>query len=116
MVPAVSSPGMRWTRICLVGFLVAFSVALCSWYSIAGRSVTAGVAAYRRGEWAAAATIAEKRLGQVKDDGAALRLWARSSARMGRHTAARAAYSRLNNSELKAEDHYLIGLGWRSTG
>jgi tetratricopeptide (TPR) repeat protein len=67
--------------------------------------------AYSRGDWTAAAELARQTLAVRKDDPAALRLWARASARLGRDDAAMAIYQRrLDEKGLEAEDHFLLGL------
>jgi tetratricopeptide (TPR) repeat protein len=74
------------------------------------------VAAYGRGDWLAASTLAQQRLQNAKDDPEALRTLARASARSSQYSTARAAYARLGAEFLEAEDHYLLGLCWRSAG
>jgi tetratricopeptide (TPR) repeat protein len=104
------------------GQWIVFSLGLLSaaggglWWWSTWKSVSAGVTAYGRGEWALASSLAERRLALAKDDPDALRLWARASARMGRHPMARAIYARLRPEDLAAEDHYLLGLGWSRAG
>jgi tetratricopeptide (TPR) repeat protein len=97
-----------------MGTLAAIGCSVWWWW--VWRSVSAGVAAYGRGEWAVASSLAERRLAVARDDRDALRLWARASARSGRHSQARAIYSRLDPKTLAAEDHYLLGMGWNRSG
>jgi predicted CXXCH cytochrome family protein len=67
--------------------------------------------AYGGGQWTVAAELARQTLAVRKDDPAALRVLARASARLGRDDAARAIYQRrLDEKELEAEDHLLLGL------
>jgi len=86
------------------------------WFRIKPSSIGDAVAAYGRGDWLAASTLAQKRLENAKDDPEALRILARASARSSRYPAARAAYARLGADVLEAEDHYLVGLCWMSAG
>jgi tetratricopeptide (TPR) repeat protein len=72
--------------------------------------------AYGRGDWLAAATLAQERLQNAKDDPEALRILARASARSNRCPSAQAAYARLRADVLEAEDHYLQGLCSKSAG
>jgi tetratricopeptide (TPR) repeat protein len=60
--------------------------------------------------------LADKRVRTAGNDRQALLLWARASARLGRHPEARSTYARLGKSNLGAEDYFLIGLGWSRTG
>jgi hypothetical protein len=67
--------------------------------------------AYRSGNWAAAAELARDLLASHKDDLAALRLWARASARLGRDDVAMNVYERrLNEKHLEAEDYLVVGM------
>jgi len=64
--------------------------------------------AYARGDWHTASTLALERLAQDAHDQNALRLLARSSARLGRDGAAQDLYLRLGAQGAQAEDYYLL--------
>jgi Tfp pilus assembly protein PilF len=67
--------------------------------------------AYDAGQWADAALRARQMLAVAKDDPSALRLLARSSARLGRDAASLAIYEhRLSAMRLEAEDYLLLGV------
>jgi tetratricopeptide (TPR) repeat protein len=102
--------------------IVAVAVAaLALWRSGASRGVThsptrAG-AAYDRGDWAAAERAARESLKVRPDEAVALRVLARSSARLGRDDAAIALYSRrIDERVMAAEDYTLLGLALRRRG
>ena len=72
--------------------------------------VEQGLAAYARGDWNAAATLAKNRLKTVPDDKEAVRLLARSSVRQSHDQFARSLYPRLGGiAAMQAEDYYLFG-------
>jgi prepilin-type processing-associated H-X9-DG protein len=75
-----------------------------------------GSAAYRRGDWASAASFARDRLKASKDDREALALLARATARLGRDQSAMALFNRLGPESLRAEDLYLLGVVLRREG
>jgi tetratricopeptide (TPR) repeat protein len=81
------------------------------WRHWASRWVLRGVAAYQRRDWSEASRLAQERLATSQNDPRALRLLARSSARLGRFPEAQGLYSRLDDAELEAEDYFLLGLG-----
>ncbi len=105
----------RWARLSLL----ALGLGAGAWW-IGSRvfpdPVSRGVAAYKRGDWSEAVNQARERLLSSKDDPKALRLMARSAARVGRHPTAREFYARLSARDLEAEDYYLLGLGGSLTG
>ncbi len=76
----------------------------------------AAALAYARGDWLTASSLAQKRLEAVAGDPEALTILARASARSSQYSTALAAYARLSAERLEAEDHYVLGLCWRSTG
>ena len=104
----------RWPLRCAV--ILALGGLGWGWFRLKPSAVGEAVAAYGRGDWVAAATLAQKRLQNANDDPEALRILARASARSSRYPTARAAYARLGAAHLEAEDHYLVGLCWRSAG
>jgi len=66
--------------------------------------------AYDEGNWATAAELARRALDNRPEDRAALRLLARSSARLGRDDTAIAIYSRrLDEKAIEGEDYVLLG-------
>ncbi len=67
--------------------------------------------AYGRGEWGRAEQMARAMLKSDRNHRGALRLLARSSARLGRDASAEAIYRRLGGDGLEAEDYYLLGRG-----
>ena len=72
-----------------------------------------GIEAYQRGEYTLAADIARARLLQKPRDTEAVRLLARSSARLGLDSVATALFNRIGDSdradEYDPDDYYLIG-------
>jgi tetratricopeptide (TPR) repeat protein len=72
--------------------------------------------AYERGAWEEAARFARLGLKEDPDDVAAIRILARSMARMGRDGPANALFARLGEDGLQAEDRYLLGLGLERGG
>jgi tetratricopeptide (TPR) repeat protein len=75
-----------------------------------------GRAAYERGDWEQAASLARERLRVAGDDPEGLRLLARASARLGRDDSAATLYQRLGESALQVEDMYLVGLALKRAG
>ncbi len=78
--------------------------------------VPRGVAAYAAGDWHGAADRARRRLRESPGDIEALRLLARSMARLGRDAEANALFARLGSSALQAEDLLLLGKGLDRAG
>jgi tetratricopeptide (TPR) repeat protein len=71
-----------------------------------------GRAAYTQSKWREAAIQASERLDKAPNDTEALRLLARSSARMGRVDDAQMLYQRIGGaSAMQAEDLYLLAVG-----
>jgi tetratricopeptide (TPR) repeat protein len=70
----------------------------------------AATSAYESKQWDEAANLARQRLLIDRDDAEALRLLARSSARMEKDSSALNLYKRLDPKAMMAEDHYLLGL------
>jgi tetratricopeptide (TPR) repeat protein len=67
--------------------------------------------AYKKGDWQTARDLALQHLRLRQDDTEALRLLARSSARLGRDESVRPLYSRIGGaSAMSAEDLYLLGV------
>ena len=106
----------RWTLVGLCVLGASAGVLWWLWSLLPPSPVAPAAAAYRQGDWLGASRLAQERVQAVGEDPRALRLWARASARLGRHAAARAVYDRLGGRTLEAEDHYLLGLGWRQSG
>jgi tetratricopeptide (TPR) repeat protein len=73
-------------------------------------------AAYTARDWGAAADLARRRLKAVPGDVEALRLLARSTARLGRDAQANAMFARLGSDVLRAEDLLLLGQGLDRAG
>jgi tetratricopeptide (TPR) repeat protein len=78
--------------------------------------VREGQSAYERGDWSRASELARQRLRAVPDDQEAVRLLARSLARLGRDGPANALFARLGKDSLAAEDLFLLGLGLKRSG
>jgi tetratricopeptide (TPR) repeat protein len=72
--------------------------------------VERSASAYGATEWSKAADLARERLKEAPDDVSALRLLARSTARLGRDSVANGLFARLGSESLDAEDLYLLGL------
>ncbi len=121
-MPGAADGSIRGRRILAALSIVAVAVAgLVVWRSgllrgVDGRRSPAG-AAYDRGAWSDAELAARADLKRRPDDREALRLLARSSARLGRDDTAIALYSRrIGEREMEAEDHTLLGLAMARRG
>src|SRR5262245_64771706 len=77
---------------------------------------TRASAAYSRGEWDRAASLAHRRLKQAPDDALVLRLAARAAARQGHDQKAIAIYDRFVVGALDPEDFFLLGRALTRTG
>ncbi len=75
-----------------------------------------GDSSYGRGDWHAAEAQARAFLRTKPSDGHALRLLARSAARLGRDDSAEAIYRRLGTGPMTAEDYFLLGRGLLGRG
>ncbi len=75
-----------------------------------------GAVAYSEGDWRQAADLARRRLKAAPQDVEALRLLARTTARLGRDGPANALFARLGSDALEAEDLYLLGIGLDRAG
>jgi tetratricopeptide (TPR) repeat protein len=75
-----------------------------------------GRAAYERGDWERAASLARERLKGAADEPEGLRLLGRALVRQGRDDSAALVYKRLGEPALSAEDMYLVGLSLRRMG
>ena len=116
---AARSAGARRRRWALPALIFLGAAVLVSWYAwghFFPGAVARGVRAYDRKDWALAARLAQERLLVASDDPRALRLMARASARIGRHIESLGLYERLGSADLKAEDHYLIGVSLLRAG
>jgi tetratricopeptide (TPR) repeat protein len=72
--------------------------------------------AYARGDWSQAAELARLRLKAVPEDTDALRMLARSAARLGEDARANRLFARIGSDALAAEDLFLLGLGLDRSG
>ncbi|WP_435006097.1 tetratricopeptide repeat protein [Tundrisphaera lichenicola] len=108
----------NWPRRGLIGFLAISATIAASWFVVwpALDPLSQGRSAYRRGDWANASKIASLRLKNDPRDMNALRLFARSEARAGRHTSAQRSFVRLGPNSWKAEDYVLLAMGFRDQG
>ena len=114
-MPGKAQAKWRVRAIAIGATLLAVTACGIGLWSARWRAIRAGdsqaTRAYGEGQWAVAAELARQTLAVRKDDPAALKLLARASARLGRDTAAMAIYQRrLDEKELEAEDHLLLGL------
>jgi tetratricopeptide (TPR) repeat protein len=107
-----------WLRMTAgLAILAAGGVAFAWWW---GRRVAdpglEAASAYADGDWSRAAELARRWLKAAPSDAEALRLLARSTARLGRDGPANALFARLGSSALQAEDLFLLGLGLDRAG
>jgi tetratricopeptide (TPR) repeat protein len=75
-----------------------------------------GALAYSRADWSQAADLARRRLKTAPQDLEALRLLARSTARLGRDNQANSLFARLGSDAQEAEDLFLLGIGLDRAG
>ena len=75
-----------------------------------------GWAAYERGDWETAASLARAASRLKADDADALRLLARASVRLGRDDSARTLFHRLGRQAMLADDLCLLGISLTRTG
>jgi tetratricopeptide (TPR) repeat protein len=87
-----------------------------SWWHRDSDFVARGASAYAASDFSRAADWARRRLKAAPGDVEALRLLARSTARLGRDVPANALFARLGSAALQAEDLYLVGLGLDRAG
>lgn len=95
--------------------LLAVLVAFGSWWAwrfFVPGEVPRGTALYARGEWSAAREQAWQRLKAAPNDANAIRLVARSSARLGQFAEASRSYMRVAPDAFEAEDYYVLGAGF----
>src|SRR5262249_54157204 len=104
-------PRKKWMRQWLVVLALACGTLWWGWSRLTPSLVARGVTAYQRGHWREASRLAQERLETAPNDTKALRLLARSTARLGRFARSQEFYDRLNVHELEAEDYSLLGLG-----
>ena len=104
------APKRRWTRLG-IGVLALVVGLSWSWSLLAPSPMSRGVSAYHQRDWSEAYQRAQERLDLAKHDPEALRLLARSAARLGRYPDALASYSGLDVGALEAEDYFLLALG-----
>ncbi len=102
----------NWVLIVALSLVaVGAAVKIASSRASRGRElITRALSAYAAAEWNKAADVARQRLREAPDDVSALRLLARSSARLGRDSVANALFARLGSDSLEAEDLYLLGV------
>jgi tetratricopeptide (TPR) repeat protein len=102
-----------------LGVILVFLIALCAILFM--RDPNAGLLdkgrdAYTRGQWDAAAGLARQAIRNEPEDLQAIRLLARSQARLGRDAAANALFARLGEEGLEPEDRLLLGRGLNRAG
>jgi tetratricopeptide (TPR) repeat protein len=88
------------------------------WWVRSDDALVRGRAAYGRRDLPRALDAARQAVAARPDDPDALRLLARASFRLGRHSVARGIYERLGRAAvpLEAEDHYLLAVGLMDEG
>jgi Flp pilus assembly protein TadD len=91
-------------------------VAGWTWWQLRPGGLAQGSAAYASGDYQQAADRAKQRLKVSPQDSEALRLLARSTARLGRDAPANALFARLGEKALQAEDLFLLGVGLDRAG
>jgi tetratricopeptide (TPR) repeat protein len=104
-----------------IGAIAALAIGAAAgfrwWWSHSGpRLLEQGRAAYSRGDWTSAEALARRRLKTGQSDVEAVRLLARSTARLGRDGVANALFAQLGSGALQAEDLFLLGLGLGRAG
>lgn len=110
-------PAKMWIVAGLIGgvlLIATVSIVIQTWSG--SNPLASGISAYERGDWSEALASARRRLDAAKSDPAALRLFARASARLGRDDSAEAIYRRLGTEHMKAEDFFLLGRGLLRSG
>ena len=114
-MPHIGSRGRWLGTIALAALLAALGLWRAS-VRLAADPVKRGLAAYARGDWEAAASLARDRLKWAGDDPAALRLLARSSVRLGRAPSGLAIFNRLGSQAMLPEDLCLLGIALSHNG
>lgn len=100
----------RWSVIVLVVLAAGLVGTRAIWRRLSADRMAPAEAAYRRGEWDLADRLAAARLSASPGDFRALRLRARSAARLGRDSAARDLFTRLGGAAaMEPEDLWLLG-------
>ncbi|MFO0890862.1 MAG: tetratricopeptide repeat protein [Isosphaeraceae bacterium] len=113
--PRLRTP-VRWLAVTAVlGALACVGLAAVR-SRTASDNLGAGLDAYARGDWTAAARVARRRLVGTPGDPAALKLLARSSVKLGLEPSARLLYQQLGSGAMDADDFYLLGHALRRTG
>jgi tetratricopeptide (TPR) repeat protein len=106
-----------------IGLMIVIAMIIIGGLGVAWRSsrrsadpMALGSSAYAEGDWSRAADLARRRLKTVPGDLEALRLLARSTARLGRDGQANAMFARMGSEALEAEDLLLLGKGLDRAG
>src|SRR5262245_43727138 len=95
--------------------LLAVLVALGFWWAwryLVPGEVPRGTVLYARGEWSAARGQAQRLRTAAPNDASAIRLFARTSARLGQFAEASRSYMRVAPDAFEAEDYYVLGAGF----
>jgi Tfp pilus assembly protein PilF len=108
----------KWVVITLLASCSIGGALGLGWWWLQGgsRLLERGRAAYSRGQWSEAQALARRRLKTSPGDIEALRLMARSIARLGGDSVANALFARMGASTLQTEDLFLLGLGLGRAG
>jgi tetratricopeptide (TPR) repeat protein len=114
----VAPRGRKWLIIAFLATVVTGAALGWAWWWLraGSRLVHEARAALARGEWSRAEALARRRLKSDPTDTDAIRLLARSTARLGRDSVANALFARLGSGALEAEDLFLLGLGLFRSG
>lgn len=100
----------RWLPLALLAVLAAGTAGVWAARALLfPDALAAGLTAYRRGDWVGASNEARARLKTEKNDLEAVRLLARSSARLGQDQPAAGLFRRLGDKAMDAEDFQLEG-------
>ena len=89
---------------------------LAEWTGYTANGQNSAAVAYEQGDWKRAADLSRQSLKTKGDDPKLLRVYARSSARLGRDGVATAVFDRIGTARLEAEDFFLLGLTFARAG
>ncbi len=106
----------RWLGIIVVASVLAGSGIWLARRLQVSDPVQQGWAAYARGDWEEAVTIARRRLRAAGDDTSAMRLMARAFVRLGRDSSAMSVYGKMGSAAMTPEDLCLLGIALARSG
>ena len=99
----------RLVWIAFAAVLMATGLGVAGMWRSAHSTLERGRSAYRQSRWRDALSLANQRLKEDRNDREALRLSARSSARLQRDPTTIELYVRLGSEDAHAEDFFLLG-------